>query len=119
MSRFYEDQIIDLFIAFESFFNFSHEITFRLSSYLAFLIGNNKKERSEIYDYFKKAYRIRGNLVHGKSISQKTLKSMKIDSLFDFTLKLKEYFKRAFLKIIEYSCKNYDDLEKKIFDTMF
>ena len=74
---------IDLFIGFESLFNIDSELSFRLSIYLATIIGNNKEERIKLYDFFKNAYSFRSRIVHGADFREsKLLKKMKLSALF-------------------------------------
>jgi hypothetical protein len=64
-----EDSLIDLMIALESLFGGREgELTFRISSALAWLLGENSQERQRIQGEAKKAYAARSKIVHGEDV---------------------------------------------------
>lgn len=64
-----EDSLIDLMIALESLFGGRDgELTFRISSALAWLLGKNPQERGRIQREAKEAYTARSAIVHGRDV---------------------------------------------------
>lgn len=62
-----EDKVIDVAIAFESLFEGSDNITFRLSTIPALVLRDNVEEREHLSNLIKDFYKYRSYIVHGES----------------------------------------------------
>lgn len=70
-----EEKIIDLMISLESLFSDgAHEMTFKISVRMSFLLGRNIQETKFLNKFIKEAYALRSQIVHGNKI-----KRMRID----------------------------------------
>lgn len=63
------DSFIDSAIALENLFGGPSELTLRISTSVAYLLGNDTKSRIEIQSKIKKLYNDRSKIVHGESKS--------------------------------------------------
>jgi hypothetical protein len=63
-----DDALIDLVIALESLFGGPAELTLRISTSLAWLLGGDAPERAEIQRDAKRVYAARSKLVHGDEL---------------------------------------------------
>ena len=70
-----EYRIIDQITAFESLYlGHDPELRYRLALRAAFLLGGmNKKYRENIFNFMKKAYKLRSNIVHGNNTPNKDI----------------------------------------------
>jgi len=107
----FEDKLIDYIIALEALFlSGASEKGFRLRIYMTNFLGNNSpSKRQEIWDYIKKAYELRSQVVHGtkplpSEISMKGLNYSVYRE--DFVFKIEEYTRKAIKKYIEMKAKN-------------
>ncbi len=83
-----DDALIDLVIALESLFGGPGELTLRISTAVAWLLGSNATERAEIQRDAKRVYAARSKLVHGDELgddeareSQQRAETLLLDSL--------------------------------------
>lgn len=60
-----EDVLVDAVIVWENLFGAKSETTFRISSSLAWLLGDSKEDRLSRQARYKKIYRHRSDVVHG------------------------------------------------------
>lgn len=60
-----EDVLVDAVIVWENLFGAKSETTFRISSSLAWLLGDSKEDRLSRQARYKKIYRQRSDVVHG------------------------------------------------------
>lgn len=101
-----EDKLIDMMIAFEALYLTDNaELSYKLATRAAFILGIDKKksEQKEIYLFFKKAYAIRSEIVHGsKHLDQKKIKlpNGKEISVQEFILQLEDYLRQSILHFI-------------------
>lgn len=106
-----DDKIIDLMICAEALFvgDEGPEITYRLSHRAALLLGESEIESKNIFDFFKKSYKMRSDVVHGsKSYSES---SVAADNLKTMTDKLSSLLRDAILKILGMAFANPDQKE--------
>lgn len=66
-----EDRIVDAMIAFEALLGADQEITYRLSSRVAGLLGWTDDERAELFKEMKLYYETRSKIVHGGILKKK------------------------------------------------
>ncbi len=91
-----EFRILYFVMALESLFGISNsELRFRLSLTTARFISNDFGERDEIFTNIKKAYDIRSGIVHGLR------KELELSDLRFAEINLREYLRRALLKIMQ------------------
>jgi len=103
-----EDRIIDLMIAFEAFFltkDEKMELTFKLALRTAIFFGG--VDRENLFEFMKKAYSARSEIVHGikptdKIKVKKGINTKEFDeyTLQEFLNKLEEIFRECLLKYI-------------------
>lgn len=102
-----DDKVIDLAIAFESFF--TDESMSRSRSYgmgqlvglgCSMLIGQNRKERNEIKQFFLKAFDIRNKIVHGSEVKIPIIINNKEYLMSDISSQLQEYLRASIKKLI-------------------
>ncbi|MCH7619368.1 MAG: hypothetical protein IH880_06320 [Candidatus Marinimicrobia bacterium] len=92
-------RLVNMSIALESIFSTSrHELKYRISQRVAFFLGNNSPNRTEIYKNMKTIYDLRSDVVHGG-----VLKKDKIEKLNEYLPLLEEYLKLSIIKILESS----------------
>ena len=60
-----EDVLVDAVIVWENLFGAKSETTFRISSSLAWLLGDSKEDRLTRQAHYKKIYKLRSDIVHG------------------------------------------------------
>lgn len=76
-----EDILIDAVIVWENLFGARTETTLRVTSSLAWLLGNNAKDRLEKQAIYKKIYEFRSQVVHGNpKIDEKKLNEYSQDA---------------------------------------
>jgi hypothetical protein len=90
----YEEKIVDFMIAFEALFlressTCSGQI---IGTGCSTLIGKTDKERKEIYDFMKKTYKLRNDIVHGSAIDYSGIREK--------ALKLKELLRKSMLILL-------------------
>lgn len=98
-----EDKIIDLFIALESLFlrDIQQELSYRLSLKIARFLETVPKERKELFDFIKKAYRFRSSIIHGNVNLEKRLKQLKFNSIQQVTKELMQITRKSIVKMLE------------------
>lgn len=62
-----EDVLVDAVIVWENLFGAKSETTFRISSSLAWLLGDSKEDRLDRQANYRKIYGLRSDVVHGAS----------------------------------------------------
>jgi hypothetical protein len=111
-----EDRIIDLMIAFEAMFlkeREKMELTFKLSLRTAIFLEDVDAERENLFEFMKKAYDTRSNIVHGVKTKDKIKVKRSINAeeydeytLNEFVNKLEDIFRECLLKYIQ-KCRGY------------
>ena len=92
-------RLVNMSIALESIFSTSsHELQYRISQRVAFFLGNNSANRTEVYNNMKTIYNLRSSIVHGAVIKKKIIKK-----LIEYIPLLEEYLKLSIIKILESS----------------
>ncbi|HEV2172641.1 MAG TPA: hypothetical protein VGR71_03695 [Nitrospira sp.] len=66
------DAVLDAFIALESLFGSSTEITFRLAAAIARLREPDQMSRQERFRSLKRAYNVRSRIIHGEPVEDRT-----------------------------------------------
>ena len=107
--RGYVDKMIDLGIAFESFFlrGISHELTFRFSLRGSLYLGRNLEEVIRIMSELKELYRYRSRAVHEGTLPDKVSVNGESVAISQVIERGQELFKQSLLKVIE--CRNLPD----------
>ena len=84
-----DDQLIDAMIAIEALVGTDQEITHKLSSRVAGLLGGSDDDRLRIYRLIKGCYGVRSTLVHGGDLKQKEVEFLSSnDELMDLVRRL-------------------------------
>jgi len=106
-----EDRIIDLMIAFEAMFlkeTEKMELTFKLSLRTAIFLEDVGAERENLFEFMKKAYDTRSDVVHGVKTKDKIKVNRSINAeekdeytLNEFVNKLEDIFRECLLKYIQ------------------
>ncbi len=106
-----EDRIIDLMIAFEAMFlkeSEKMELTFKLSLRTAIFLEDVDAERENLFEFMKKAYDTRSDIVHGVKTKDKIKVKRSINAgeydeytLNEFVNKLEDIFRECLLKYIQ------------------
>ena len=106
-----EDRIIDLMIAFEAMFlkeNEKMELTFKLSLRTAIFLEDVDAESENLFEFMKKAYDTRSDIVHGVKTKDKIKVKRSINAgeydeytLNEFVNKLEDIFRECLLKYIQ------------------
>ena len=97
-----------LWAGIESLFELQNELSFRLSIYIASLIGKNGIEKIDLYRKIKKMYAIRSKCVHGSKVNE----SIVINQIVE----VKSILSKILLAIIENgSMFSEEELNVKIF----
>lgn len=109
----FEDKLIDYMIALEALFlSGESEKGFRLRTYMTTFLGNNSPSRmQEIWNYVKKAYELRSQVVHGTKPLPSKISVRGLDyivSIEDFVFKIEEYTRDAIKRYIEIKAKSKD-----------
>jgi hypothetical protein len=108
-----EDKLIDLMIAFEALYllRTEDELGFKLATRAAFILGKDKgkSEKEKIYNFLKKAYRIRSGIVHGNKHLEKNIKLSDDEeiSVQNFVLQLEDYLRQSIIHFVNLSM-NYE-----------
>ena len=99
----YVDRVIDLGIAFESFFlrGISQEVTFRFSLRGSLYLGDGVKERSRLKRELEQFYRYRSRAVHEGTLPDKVKVDGQTMRVGQFIERSQELFKRSLLKTVE------------------
>ena len=104
-----EDKLIDLMIALEALYliHTKQELGFKLAIRAAFILGKDKgkTEKEKIYNFLKKAYSIRSEIVHGNKHLDKNIKLSDDEeiSVQDFLLQLEDYLRQSIIYFINLS----------------
>jgi len=97
-----EDKLVDYMISFESLFmKETQELSHRLSARISRFIKDDYDERKKLYLDFKKIYGIRSKIVHGESISPKSLKQVKVESIHGLIQKTDELLRESIKEFID------------------
>jgi hypothetical protein len=94
----FDDQLIDLWIALEAIFAGpgKSEVTYKVSTRMARLLGNSLEERSGLHRRYSKAYDLRSRIVHGSTEELKRRDSnLIVEECFELRKDLKTIFKLA------------------------
>lgn len=90
-----EDRLIDQMIAFESLYiGDDKELGYKLALRTAFLIASDEDKRKAIFDDMKKAYTLRGQIVHGNKRVERAKLEETIPKTEDY---LRQSIRRFFL----------------------
>lgn len=112
-----EDQVIDLMIAFEALLIKNNErsikqnIATRCSKFLSF-----KYDREEIYNFLRKAYELRSEIVHGASVELNEMNSREKHAyLGKIVVNLSELLRSCFYrKILEFTTLNSSEFIEEL-----
>ena len=97
---------------------------FRLRTYMTSFLGMNSTDRgSEIWSYIKKAYELRGSIVHGNALLPEEIRLEKVGkvSILDFLMKLGLYTRESISKFIQLKAKDpsldiLETIERSFYD---
>jgi hypothetical protein len=99
----FEDQLIDIMIAFESLFlkgekgNVPHGKIIAVGC--SCLLGSNEEQREEIEFFLTEAYRIRNSVVHGSEYAKPKIK--KEYEIYEFVSRVEEYLRESLKKLLD------------------
>jgi hypothetical protein len=98
----HDEKIIDFMIAFEALFlrETSTNSGTIIATGCSFLIGKTDNEQKEIYEFIKKTYKLRNDIVHGSEIDY--------SGIADTTSRLKEYLRKSILMFLEVRTKSLE-----------
>ena len=84
------DRIIDYMIGLEAMYlpDGNEELSFRLSLRAALLLYSDPLERKEIYNFLRKMYKVRSNIVHGNKYTLNKDEINKLEEILRMSLKL-------------------------------
>lgn len=90
------DRILDYCIVMECLYcnDSNHEATYRLSIRAGKYLGTDYNERDSTRENVKKAYKVRSNIVHGKTLPKPEVQKLTLEHL-------EEYSRRSLKKMIE------------------
>jgi len=91
-----EDKLIDFIIALEALFlkeEEKSELTYKLAIRMATFLGDNKKEKQQIFSDVKNAYNVRSKIIHGSS-------KIKSEKLISQTSKIEECVRSSINKFL-------------------
>lgn len=88
------DSFLDLMITLEDLFlkGTNQELSYRISMRMAYVLGKDKEDRKNIFDFIKDAYNLRSKIVHGE-------KSDKLDN--QKFLELRELTRKSIIYFLE------------------
>ena len=88
------DSFLDLMITLENLFlkGTNQELSYRISMRMAYVLGKDKEDRKNIFDFIKDAYNLRSKIVHGE-------KSDKLDN--QKFLELRELTRKSIIYFLE------------------
>ena len=92
-----EDKLLDFMIAFEAIFlkrDEQQELSYRLSLRTAYLLAENARERKGIFDFMRRAYKARSEIVHGERATGEGKNK-------DFVDKVEFYLRLSITKILK------------------
>lgn len=102
-SKYFEDKLLDWVITLEAIFlTGESEKAFRLRTYMSIFLGETPEERAKIWAFVKKAYELRGKIVHNGAFLPRSIKMQDseiprqsfMDSIEDYVrASLKRYVK--------------------------
>ena len=96
-----EDKLVDYMISFESLFlKETQELSHRLSARISRFLKDDYDERKDLYSNFKKMYGIRSSIVHGESISSKSLRKAKVESIQELVQKIDALLRESIKEFI-------------------
>ncbi len=101
------DRLIDQMIAFESLFiGDDKELGYKLALRTSFLLAKNEAKRKAIFSDMKKAYDLRGNVVHGGKLPKQS-------ELEGIIVETEEYLRQSIKKLLMLSKNHSLDMIKK------
>jgi len=115
-----EEKLIECMIGLESLYIKDNiELGFKLALRSAFILGRNKKEKLKIFHEVKKAYGLRGNIVHGSLHKIDPRKIIKIDNsteiqFYQLVINIRNYLRESLLKFIRSNGLAFNNLDGKI-----
>jgi hypothetical protein len=71
------DSLIDITISLESLIREKHELSFKFSTYLSFIIGETPQERFDALKELTNLYNARSGIVHGTPEDKESIKAIK------------------------------------------
>ena len=101
-----DDEIIDYAIALEALFFSDNKAPINSAGHFigmgcSMLLGKNREEREEVYDFLVKAFEIRNKIVHG-AVVDLPIKVLNEEYRFEeFSNDMQEYVRRSIRKLIE------------------
>ena len=103
-----EDKIIDLAIALEALYLPDQgESTFKLAVRASWYLGENKKDRKELFTVFREFYKCRSAVVHGGDLDKKKNVTIEGDSIpiSKFITRTQDLCQESIEKIMQYCSK--------------
>lgn len=92
-----EDKLLDFMVAFEAIFlkgDEQQELSYRLSLRTAYLLAENAGERKGIFDFMRRAYKARSEIVHGERATGEGKNK-------DFVDKVEFYLRLSITKVLK------------------
>jgi hypothetical protein len=98
-----EDRLIDYWIALESLFtpDSNQELLFRASLRIAAYLGNDTRQRRQIYDDIKTSYGFRSSIVHGNAVGLAKLEKKVGRTLREITDATGQHLREAILAVLK------------------
>ena len=99
----YVDKMIDLGIAFESFFlrGIKEELTFRFRLHASLYLAEGLEQRKRLMKEFRKIYQCRSEAVHEGTLPKRVTVDGQSIPIGQFIARAEELFKKSLLKVIE------------------
>ncbi len=97
-------QLIDLMIAFEALYIADDkELGYKMASRASFLLAQDVKQRNQIFNMIKKAYSLRGKLVHGGDLPNNKIEISKGEYLssLEFMTQIRGLLRDSIKRVIE------------------
>jgi len=122
-AKYFEDKLIDWMITLEAIFlTGESEKAFRLRAYATIFLGQTQTEKEEIWSLMKKAYDLRGKIVHNGVFLPRLLKVGNAKtSRQDFMNKIEGHVRASLRKYVEWKMTNktldfHEVLDESIYD---
>ena len=76
-----EDSILDLSIALEMMYSIDNEMTYKLGTRAGYFLGNDALERNRTFDFVRRLYGKRSDIVHGRQTVRAELEQISSEGL--------------------------------------
>jgi len=122
-TKYFEDKLLDWIITLEAIFlTGESEKAFRLRAYMSIFLGETPTEKEKIWTFMKKAYGLRGQIVHSGVFLPRSIKigNTKIPRQ-KFMDKIEDFVRTSLRKYVEWKMANrtldfHKVLDKSIYD---